>query len=114
MALKDYIVHEVALDCEEGLLSRREALRRLGLMGVTGAAAMALLAACGDDGPAPTAAPASSSPGTVSSDVPTPAAAPTGEEIRFPGPIGELIGVVAEASAPSGAVLVIHENRGLL
>ena len=45
--------------------------------------------------------------------MPTPAAAPTGEEIRFPGPNGELIGVVAEASAPSGAVLVIHENRGL-
>ena len=53
MALKDYIVHEVALDCEEGLLSRREALRRLGLMGVTGAAAMALLAACGDDAAEP-------------------------------------------------------------
>jgi carboxymethylenebutenolidase len=50
MALEEYIVGEVALDCAEGLLSRREALRRLGLLGVTGAAAAALLAACGGDG----------------------------------------------------------------
>ena len=49
MALKDYIVQEVALDCEEGLLSRREALRRLALMGISSAAAATLLAACGDD-----------------------------------------------------------------
>ena len=49
MALREYLVDEVALDCEDGLLSRREALRRLGLLGVTGAAAAALLAACGDD-----------------------------------------------------------------
>jgi carboxymethylenebutenolidase len=55
MALKDYLVREVALDCEDGLLSRREALRRLSLLGVTGAAAVALLAACGDDDDAPAA-----------------------------------------------------------
>jgi carboxymethylenebutenolidase len=136
VALEDYIVQELALDCEQGLLSRREALRRLGLMGVSSAAAAALLAACGDDedagastsGPestppasstaqpptttTPTAA-ASSSPGTATSEVPPSAAPPTGEEIRFSGPNGELIGVVAEAESPSGAVLVIHENRGL-
>ena len=49
MALKDYIVQEIALDCEDGLLSRREALRRLGLLGVGATAAGVLLAACGDD-----------------------------------------------------------------
>jgi carboxymethylenebutenolidase len=38
---------------------------------------------------------------------------PAAEEIRFPGPNGELIGVLATASQPRGAVLVIHENRGL-
>jgi carboxymethylenebutenolidase len=101
MALKDYIVHEVALDCEDGFLTRREALRRLGLMGVTGAAAAALLAACGDDDDA---APAAST---------APGGAAGGEEIRFTGPNGELIGLVATAAAPRGAVLVIHENRGL-
>ena len=108
MALKDYIVQEVALDCEVGLLSRREALRRLGLLGVTGGAAGALLAGCGgdDDGAAPTSS-AAAAPATEA------APASTGEEIRFSGPNGELIGVVAQADAPRGAVLVIHENRGL-
>src|SRR5215212_3677781 len=124
MALKDYIVHEVALDCEDGYLTRREALRRLGLMGVTGAAAGALLTACGDDdvaGPATTATTttppaASSSAPTSASASATSAAGPTtvgGEEIRFAGPNGELIGLLSPAAAPRGAVLVIHENRGL-
>ena len=137
MALKDYILTEVALDCEEGFLTRREALRRLGLMGVTGAAAAALLAACGDDDdatPATTsAAPTSAAPSstaaasTMAAASTTAAAASTaaatttvpggtagGEEIRFTGPNGELIGVLATAAAaPAGGVLVIHENRGL-
>ena len=123
MALKDYIVQEVALDCQEGLLSRREALRRLGLMGMTAAAAAAVLGACGDDGGA-----ASETSGAAASTVPTTGAAvttvaaaattaasrsATGEEITFTGPNGELIGLVAEAQPPRGAVLVIHENRGL-
>jgi carboxymethylenebutenolidase len=128
MGLRQYIVQEVALDCEAGLLSRREALRRLGLLGVTAAAATALLAACGDDGDASAstsaattsagATPSSAAAATESSSAPatsgggTPATA-AGEEIRFGGPSGELIGVVAEADPPRGAVLVIHENRGL-
>ena len=41
---------------------------------------------------------------------PTAAAA---EEIRFPGPQGELIGAWSSPADPKGAVLVIHENRGL-
>jgi carboxymethylenebutenolidase len=127
MALKDYIVQEVALDCEAGLLSRREALRRLGLLGVTAAAATALLAACGDDdagsstsaaassagAPPPSAGSTTASSGTPTSSVGGGPATAEGEEIRFSGPNGELIGVVAEADSPRGAVLVIHENRGL-
>ena len=128
MALRDYIVQEVALDCEAGLLSRREALRRLGLLGVTAAAATALLAACGDDGDAssstsaaasasasaaPSSAPSAESSTTPASSVGGAPATPEGEEIRFSGPNGELIGVVAVADSPRGAVLVIHENRGL-
>ena len=35
------------------------------------------------------------------------------EEVTFPGPDGELIGAYSAADAPKGAVLVIHENRGL-
>ena len=127
MALRDYIVQEVALDCEAGLLSRREALRRLGLLGVTAAAATALLAACGDDGDAssstsaaatsagaaPSSAPSAESSTTPASSAGGAPATAEGEEIRFSGPNGELIGVVAEADSPRGAVLVIHENRGL-
>jgi len=36
MALRDYLLTEVALDHAEGHISRREALRKLGLMGLTG------------------------------------------------------------------------------
>jgi carboxymethylenebutenolidase len=107
MALRQYLIDEVALDCAEGLVSRREALRRLGLLGVSAGGAAALLAACGDSDDA---GPTSST--TVPASSPASGAA-GGEEIRFPGPNGELIGVLAPASSPRGAVLVIHENRGL-
>jgi len=35
------------------------------------------------------------------------------EQITFAGPNGDLFGVLATAADPQGAVLVIHENRGL-
>ena len=44
MALRDYLVGEIAEDHADGLLTRREALRRLALMGVSAPAAIALLA----------------------------------------------------------------------
>ena len=130
MALEGYLAEEVALDCAEGLLSRREALRRLALLGLSATAATTLLAACGDDsdadtGAAATTGSASSAPSetaasttgaatTADAATTAPAAeAPTAEEVRFAGPRGELIGVLATAPDPKGAVLVIHENRGL-
>ena len=39
-----YLAEEIAEDHADGLGSRREALRRLGLLGLTGAAAASLLA----------------------------------------------------------------------
>ena len=139
MALNQYLAEEVALDCAEGLVSRREALRRLGLLGLTTTAGAALLAACGSednstDGVVSTdaanastsfttgstasspssTAPTTAAAGGVSTIVATTNAPPTTqEEIRFPGPNGDLIGVLATAAEPLGAVLVIHENRGL-
>jgi carboxymethylenebutenolidase len=119
MALDDYLASEIVVDCADGLLSRREGLRRLMLLGLTAPAAAALLAACGSD---QVAAPAGSSGSTRSSN---PVGAPPSsdsilddslsatEEIRFAGPRGELIGVVSTPADPKGAVLVIHENRGL-
>src|SRR4029434_9046933 len=49
VALQNYLAEEIALDCAEGLLSRREAMRRLTLLGIGAAAATSLLAGCGSD-----------------------------------------------------------------
>src|SRR4051794_13810532 len=111
MPLGSYLAEEIAVDCAEGLLTRREALRRLTLLGLSTMGAAALLAACGSDAEesaATTAGPTTASP-TTSTLAPSAAA----EEIRFAGPSGELIGALATAPKAKGAVLVIHENRGL-
>ena len=50
MAFQRYLAEEVAIDHADGVLSRREALRRLALLGLGVPAASALLAACGGDG----------------------------------------------------------------
>ena len=65
MALRSYLATEIALDHVDGLLTRREALQRLGLLGLTAVAASGLLSACADATPAPAApspAPAAPSP----------------------------------------------------
>jgi carboxymethylenebutenolidase len=113
MALRNYLVGEVAEDFADGLLNRREALRRLGMLGLSVSSATALLAAYGDGGgeqpgaaaTSPAAAP-TSAPGRTASTKP-------GESVRFAGPAGELQGAWGEASDPQGVLLVIHENRGL-
>ena len=46
--LQRYIAEEIATDHVDGLLSRREALRRLSLLGIGTAGATALLAACSE------------------------------------------------------------------
>jgi len=115
--LQRYIAEEIATDHVDGLLSRREALRRLGLLGIGATAASTLIAACGEKRPAQ---PQASAP--VSTTAPTTAAAgsPPGmdtavptEPIAWAGPRGELQGAWAPAQNPRGAVLVIHENKGL-
>lgn len=109
--LHRYVAEEIATDHVDGLLSRREALRRLAMMGVGTAAASALIAACGD-GRSP------SSPAVSTTD--TPAGPPPGmqtarptESVVWAGPQGQLQGIWSAAEAPRGAVLVIHENKGL-
>jgi carboxymethylenebutenolidase len=106
MAFQQYLAEEVAIDHADGVLSRREALRRLVLLGLGVPAASALLAACGGDGePAPAAPSGTATP-------PGPAVAT--QAVTFPGPEGRTIqGAWAPAAQPRGAVLVIHENRGL-
>ncbi len=112
--LQRYIAEEIATDHVDGLLSRREALRRLALLGVGTAAATALIAACGDN-----KQPTSDAP--VTSDEPANVnAPPPGSEntvpttpITWAGPRGELQAAWAPAADPRGGVLVIHENKGL-
>jgi carboxymethylenebutenolidase len=107
MALRPYLIEEISRDCAAGALTRREAIRRLGLLGVTGAAATALLAA------APARVSASSGSTVPPTETGSTAPLEEGEEITFPGPEGELIGAYSGAEPAEGAVLVIHENRGL-
>jgi carboxymethylenebutenolidase len=112
--LQRYLAEEVAEDHADGILTRREAMRRLGLLGVTGSAATAMLAAA-----APTA---DASGGRKSSggrrgsrrggrDVEWGPVAT--EAITFPGPNVTLMAAWAAAERARGGVLVIHENRGL-
>jgi carboxymethylenebutenolidase len=103
-----YLAEEIAVDHADGLISRRDALRRLAMLGLDVAAATTLLAACarepGEPAPRPAGGPAATSG-------PPPVA---GEEVTFAGPEGRtLLGTWAAAEEPRGGVLVIHENRGL-
>lgn len=110
-----YLVEEVGIDCADGLISRREALRRLALMGVGAAAASSLLAACANDvaeRPEASASPTTSGATPTATPDPTTGALAT-EAIEFTGPNGKLFGGYAAAEDAKGAVLVIHENRGL-
>ena len=117
-----YLAEEVALDCADGLISRREALRRLQLMGIGAAVATTMLAACRKEpAPEPDRAapePATSAAPTAPAATAAPSAAPLApsvptESIQFAGPSGrKLMGAFASGSKP-GAMLVIHENKGL-
>ena len=111
--LQRYIAEEIATDHVDGLLSRREALRRLALLGMGTAAATTLIAACGESrGPTASGTPASSSNASIAPGPP-----PGMENAVQPAPItwadGALQGSWAPAAQPRGAVLVIHENKGL-
>jgi len=118
MALRSYLVGEVAEDFADGLLPRREALRRLGLLGLGLGSASALLAACGSPAAPGTAAPSATASAPAAPKVPAgppPGRGPgvgRGADVRFAGPAGELRGAWAAptSGAPKGAVLVLTER----
>ena len=121
MAFEEYVQKEIVADCAEGYLTRREALRRLMVLGVGAAAAGVMLAGCADDdgdGPDADAATSTTLPATTATTAGG-AAAPAGPAplptapITFAGPAGELKGSWSAAAEPKGAVLIIHENTGL-
>jgi carboxymethylenebutenolidase len=117
VAFEDYVQSEIVADCAEGYLTRREALRRLMLLGVGAATATALLAGCGDD--SSKEASGSSTTGPSSTTSATGGAAPVGpaplatEAVTFTGQAGQLKGSWSAAATAKGAVLIIHENQGL-
>lgn len=113
--MQRYIAEEIATDHVDGLMSRREALRRLALLGVGAGAASVLIAACSDK-KAETPASTSTTPSGTSAAV----APPPGSEhtlptapINWTGPQGELEAAWSEAPDPKGGVLIVHENKGL-
>jgi carboxymethylenebutenolidase len=112
--LQRYIAEEIATDHVDGLLTRREAMRRLALLGVSTAAATALIAACGEDKKTTSNAPVTSSgPATSPSAPPGSAKALPTMPITWAGPQGQLQAAWAEAPNAKGGILVIHENKGL-
>ncbi|HZM74885.1 MAG TPA: dienelactone hydrolase family protein [Candidatus Limnocylindrales bacterium] len=110
-----YLTEEVVVDYADGLISRRDALNRLALLGVATAAAMPMLVACDakrEQSSPPPATPAASTPANPSAPAGPPALAT--EAITFPGAENRTLqGAFAKAQSPKGSVLVIHENRGL-
>jgi carboxymethylenebutenolidase len=147
MAHLDYLAEEVAEDWVDGLITRREALRRLAFLGLSMSAAASLLAACAaaasqapsaPSAPSAAASPGSAPPAASSASGSAASAAPSapeppasasasgeprgtsaagrpveGEAVTFPGKRGALQGFFSAAASPHGAMLVIHENRGL-
>lgn len=111
--LQRYLAEEIGEDHADGIITRREALRRLGLLGLSASAAAAILtgfAARDASGSDASKAAGASSDGGESAEW---ALVPT-EAITFAGPQGRtLMGAWAPAERARGGVLVIHENRGL-
>lgn len=105
-SLQHYIAEEIATDHVDGLLTRREALRRLALLGLGGSAAAALIAACGDRQTQKPKGSSSTTPPGMAQALPT-------EPITWSGPNGELRGAWSQAHNARRGVLVIHENKGL-
>jgi carboxymethylenebutenolidase len=107
--LQRYLAEEVAEDHADGIIDRREALRRLSLLGLGMTTAASLLGAF-----AKRAGAAMHSPPTAADVAHTVAAGVPTRPISFRGPQGrKLLAVWAPAKQPRGGVLVIHENRGL-
>ena len=112
--LQQYMAEEIATDHADGILDRREALRRLGMMGLGAAAASALLAACSSNQSDSQAHSAAASPVTATSGPPGAAGALESSAVTFAGPQGRTLHAAwAQAKQPRGGVLVIHENTGL-
>ncbi len=119
---KQYLLDEFVEDYQEGILSRREALKLIaGIMGSM-ALATALLAACAPPAGSATAVPPTKAAPTVPSTPAVAAASTTqsagdivAQDAQFAGNGATLLGYWAKPAGqgPYPIVLVCHENRGL-
>ncbi len=83
--LQKYLVEEIALDHADGLISRREALRRLALVGIGVSAATPLLAALAGQaraGGAPAPSKGTTKPGVAQATTPITFAGPGGRSLK--------------------------------
>lgn len=118
--LQHYLTDKALEDYQAGRTTRREFLRRLAVIGGGSVVGLTLLGelACAPQAaaPTPTSPPETTSSAedavTVSPDDPRIEAGP----VEFPGEAGTLFGYLSRPAeeGPHPAVLVIHENRGLL
>ncbi|MBA3471494.1 MAG: dienelactone hydrolase family protein [Herpetosiphonaceae bacterium] len=129
-----YLVDEFVEDYQEGLLTRRQVLKRIAAISGSMLFATSVLAACGDvqATAAPTAAATATTAATTAAGAaPTAAAtappAPAGVNVaendpavtaamvEFPGADATLMGYLARPAGdtPAPIILVCHENRGL-
>jgi len=112
--LQQYIAEEIATDHADGILDRREAMRRLGMLGLGVGAASALLAACSSTSDSGTTHSASATAAAPAAGPPGTATALKSSSITFAGPQGRTLQAAwAPSPSPRGGVLVIHENTGL-
>jgi len=117
--LQRYLAEEVAEDHADGIITRREAVRRLGLLGVSAGAAATLLGAAASEavakhGAAGDRARTRGHSGQGGQGRTVDWAPVATEAITFAGPAGQLMAAWAPAAGGTrGAVLVINENRGL-
>ena len=110
--IQKYLAEEVAEDLADGIITRREAMRRLGLLGLSASAASGLLVTF-TSAPAAAAAPATVAKRGGKGGSETAWAPVATQPITFAGPRGTLMAAWAPAVKARGGVLVIHENRGL-
>jgi carboxymethylenebutenolidase len=112
--LERYLAEEIAEDHVDGIITRREAMRRLALLGVTSTAAAAMISAEADA--RDKGKNKGGGHGHGHRDRAVTAWAPVATTpIEFRGKRGKLMGAWAPAATQrvKGGVLVIHENRGL-
>jgi carboxymethylenebutenolidase len=107
--MQQYLVEEFVEEYEAGHLTRRQALRQLTLILGSGAAAAAILAACGTPVASPTAAPAAA-PAAAPTAAPTTAAAAATKPAAATQPAASPAATPAAAAKPTPNPVTVQPN----